>query len=301
MSFTVAALYKFTPLPDYKELQKKLLEIGKNVALKGSLLLAEEGINGTVAGKAESIEALKNFLKKDPRFDGLEYKESFASTNPFYRYKVRLKKEIVTLGVPNADPNSKVGTYTRPQNWNTLLSDPDVIVIDTRNDYEVKMGTFKGALNPNTQSFREFPQFIRKTFKEKTPPKVALFCTGGIRCEKATSFLLHEGFREVYHLKGGILKYLETIPSTESLWEGECFVFDQRVGLKHNLEIGEYALCYGCREPLSPQDMTSPLYEPGVACPSCALNPSFNKNRAQERHKQVLLAQERGESHIGSE
>ncbi len=305
MSFIVAALYKFTSLPDFKNIQQALLKLGKEYHLKGSLLLAEEGINGTVSGSRDAIDGLKKFLKDDPRFDGIEYKESSAPTNPFFRYKVRLKKEIVTLGVPSANPTLNVGQYVAPENWNALISDPNVLVIDTRNDYEVKMGTFKNALNPDTRSFREFPDFIRQTFqekeKEKSSLKVALFCTGGIRCEKATSFLLNEGFKDVYHLKGGILKYLETTPSEESLWEGECFVFDQRVGLKHGLEEGEHVLCYGCRQPLSPEDLKSPLYEPGVSCPLCNLETSpLKKARAQARHKQVLLAKERGETHIGS-
>ncbi len=303
MSFIVAALYKFTALPDFKDLQQALLKLGKKHTLKGSLLLAEEGINGTVSGLREGIDALKKFLRDDPRFDGIEYKESSATENPFYRYKVRLKKEIVTLGEPSANPTLKVGQYVAPEDWNSLISDPNVLVIDTRNDYEVKMGTFKKALNPNTQSFREFPNFIRNTFqeKEKSALKVALFCTGGIRCEKATSFLLNEGFKDVYHLKGGILKYLETTPTEETLWEGECFVFDQRVGLKHGLEEGEHVLCYGCRNPLSPEDLKSPLYEPGVACPLCNLTTSpLKKARAQARHEQVLLAKARGETHIGS-
>lgn len=303
MSFIVAALYKFTTLLDIKDLQQPLLKLGKEERLKGSLLLATEGINGTVSGKREGIDALKKFLKDDPRFEGTEYKESSATINPFYRYKVRLKKEIVTLGEPSANPALKVGQYVAPEDWNNLISDPNVLVIDTRNDYEVKMGIFKKAQNPNTQSFREFPNFIRRTFKEKERPslKVALYCTGGIRCEKATSFLLNEGFKDVYHLKGGILKYLEVVPPQESLWEGECFVFDQRVGLKHGLEEGDYVLCYGCRSPLSPEDVNSPLYEPGIACPLCSLeSPPLRKSRAQARHKQVLLAKARGETHIGS-
>ncbi|MBS0185624.1 MAG: rhodanese-related sulfurtransferase [Proteobacteria bacterium] len=303
MSFIVAALYKFTDLPDFKNLQSILLKLGKEHNLTGSLLLAKEGINGTVAGHRAGIDSLKKFLKDDIRFDGIEYKESSASTNPFYRYKVRLKKEIVTLGEPSANPALKVGQYVEPKDWNALISDPNVLVIDTRNDYEVKIGTFKKALNPHTQSFREFPNFIRQNFKEKDKSslKIALSCTGGIRTEKATSFLLNEGFKNVYHLKGGILRYLEEVPPQESLWEGECFVFDQRVGLKHGLEEGEHVLCYGCRQPLSPEDLKSPLYEPGVACPLCSLEtPPSKKARAQARHKQVLLAKERGETHIGS-
>ena len=299
--YVVAALYKFTALPDYKDLQKTLLALGKKEGLKGSLLLALEGINGTVSGSRHAIDRLRNFFNADLRFNGIEYKESFSLIQPFYRYKVRLKKEIVTLGVPSVDPTIQVGEYVSPEDWNTLMSDPDLILIDTRNDYEVRVGTFKGAINPKTKSFREFPEFIRDNFKNKSQKKIALFCTGGIRCEKASSLMLQEGFEKVYHLKGGILKYIEHVPKDESLWEGECFVFDHRVAMKHGLDRGEYVLCYGCRSPLSPTDLKSSQYEEGVSCPYCQKSSSEEqKERARTRHAQVQRAKMRGISHIGA-
>lgn len=298
--YVVAALYKFTSLPDYQELQKTIRALGEKEGLKGSLLLALEGINGTVSGSRQGIDALWRFLKNDPRFDDMEYKESFSSVQPFYRYKVRLKREIVTLGVPSVDPTTQVGDYVSPENWNALLSDPDVILIDTRNDYEIRVGTFKGAINPKTKSFREFPEFIRSNIQKNPQKKVALFCTGGIRCEKASSFMLQYGFEKVYHLKGGILKYIERVPKEQSLWDGECFVFDHRVALKHGLDGGDYALCYGCRAPLSSKDMESPDYEEGVSCPYCKQESSVErKERARTRHAQVKRAKMLGIPHIG--
>jgi UPF0176 protein len=296
----VAALYKFVSLPDYKQIRPLLLKICNDNQVKGTLLLAEEGINGTIAGTRQGIDAVLAYLHSDIRFDSLEYKESFATEMPFYRMKVRLKKEIVTLGVPTVDPTKVVGTYVDPKDWNALISDPDVIVIDTRNDYEYGIGTFRGALDPKTKTFREFPQYVRTNLNKNKHKKVAMFCTGGIRCEKASSFMLQEGFEEVYHLKGGILKYLETIPPEESLWDGECFVFDHRVTVQHGLQEGIYETCYGCRRPVSPEDKTSSKYQEGVHCPQCfnSLTGS-KKKRASDRHLQVKLAQQRHTKHIG--
>ena len=298
--YLTAALYKFVSLPDYKALQAPILEKCVALNIKGTLLLALEGINGTIAGKQEDIDALLTYLRQDPRFSDLEHKESYAETHPFYRMKVKLKKEIVTMGVTGIDPNNVVGTYVKPEDWNDLINDPDVILLDTRNDYEVSIGTFKGAIDPKTTTFREFPKFIDQNLDKTKNKKVAMFCTGGIRCEKASSFMKAQGFEAVYHLQGGILKYLETVPKEESLWEGECFVFDQRVAVKHGLEVGEYDQCYACRMPLSPEEVKSDKYTPGIACPHCYDKTSEEKKAAlTERQKQVILAKQRGEDHIG--
>lgn len=297
----VAALYQFARLENYQELQKPLKDLCETNGIKGTLLLAYEGINGTVAGSREGIDALQDWLATDGRFNNLEYKESFCEEIPFYRMKVRLKKEIVTLGVPGVDPNDMVGTYLESKEWNELLSDPDVILIDTRNDYEFGIGTFKGAINPETNTFREFPEYVSQNCDPKKHKKVAMFCTGGIRCEKASSYMLAQGFENVYHLKGGILKYLETIPAEESLWEGECFVFDNRVSIKHGLEVGDHTLCHGCRNPLGPEDLKSDRYQAGVTCPKCydVLSDS-QKHKSQERQRQIDIAKQRGYSHLGT-
>lgn len=296
----VAALYKFASLPDYKEMQQPLLDVCNSHLIKGTLLLAQEGINGTVAGSRAGIDALLRHLRSDPRLADIEYKESPAEEMPFYRMKVRLKKEIVTLGIPGIDPSKKVGTYVPPEEWNGLISDPDVIVVDTRNSYEYEIGTFKGAIDPHTQTFREFPQFVSQNLDPSRHKKIAMFCTGGIRCEKASSFMLEQGFEEVYHLQGGILKYLEKVPSEDSLWQGECFVFDQRVAVKQGLELGEHVLCHACRHPVSPEERQSTEYEEGVSCPRCYATLSEEKRRsAAERQRQVELAMQRGDIHIG--
>ena len=248
--YLTAALYKFVSLPDYKALQAPILAECQKHNIKGTLLLAEEGINGTIAGLPDDIRNVLDYLRQDPvfkhRFADLEHKESYADEHPFYRMKVKLKKEIVTMGVPSVNPNNTVGTYVKPEDWNALISDPDVVVLDTRNDYEVHIGTFKGAVDPKTTTFREFPKFVEQNLDKTKNKKVAMFCTGGIRCEKASSFMKEQGFEEVYHLQGGILKYLETVPEAQSLWQGECFVFDQRVAVKHGLEVGDYDQCYAC-------------------------------------------------------
>ncbi len=303
-SYLTAALYKFVSIPHYKELQAPILNACEQHRIKGTILLASEGINGTIAGLPDDIHAVLNYLRTDSAFDGhfadLEHKESFADEHPFYRMKVRLKKEIVTLGVPGVSPTKKVGTYVKPEDWNALISDPDVILIDTRNDYEVDIGTFKNAIDPKTTTFREFPEYVANNLDKTKHKKVAMFCTGGIRCEKASSYMMDQGFDEVYHLEGGILKYLETVPEAQSLWQGECFVFDQRVAVKHNLEVGEYDQCYACRHPLSPAEMQSPQYQAGISCPYCYDKVSADKRASLiERQKQVQLAKARGQAHIG--
>lgn len=296
----VAALYHFAPLPDFAALQLPLTQLAEAQGIKGTLLLASEGINGTVSGSREAIDALLAWLRQDDRLANLEHKESYYDEQPFYRLKVRLKKEIVTLGVPGIDPNEQVGTYVSPREWNELLADPEVVVVDTRNDYEVAVGTFEGAVDPHTRTFREFPDFVKKEMDPGKQKKVAMFCTGGIRCEKASALMLAEGFEEVFHLKGGILKYLEEVPEAESRWQGECFVFDERVAVGHGLAPGTHSLCRGCRMPLSPADLESPDYQEGVSCSRCIdeLTPE-KKARLEERHRQSQLAAARNERHVG--
>ena len=302
--YLTAALYKFVALPDYAVLQAPIHATCVIHQIKGTILLAAEGINGTIAGLPDNIHKVLHFLRTDAQFKGafsnLEHKESFSDEHPFYRMKVKLKKEIVTMGVPSVNPNNTVGTYVKPEDWNALISDPEVILLDTRNDYEVHIGTFKGALDPKTTTFREFPEYLANNLDKTKHKKVAMFCTGGIRCEKASSYMLEQGFDEVYHLQGGILKYLETVPEAESLWQGECFVFDQRVAVKHGLEVGEFDQCYACRMPLSSEERLHPHYTPGISCPHCYSTISEEKKKSlTERQKQVILAKQRGKAHIG--
>ncbi|HVL01124.1 MAG TPA: rhodanese-related sulfurtransferase [Dongiaceae bacterium] len=299
--YVVCALYKFVSLPDFEDLRQPLVDFMLAHDVKGTLLLAQEGINGTVAGSRESIDALLAYLRKDPRLADLSWKESFDTIEPFYRTKVKLKKEIVTMGVEGIDPRRVVGTYVKPQDWNALISDPDVVLIDTRNDYEVEIGTFKNAVNPNTTNFREFPQYVKDKLDPAKHKKVAMFCTGGIRCEKSTAYLKEQGFDEVYHLQGGILQYLQDVPPEQSLWEGECFVFDNRVTVNHLLQKGNFDQCHACRRPISEDDKKSEFYVPGVSCHHChnAHDPE-QVARYQQREKQMQLAKKRGERHIGS-
>ena len=286
-------------LPDYVALRDALYQHLVLNKVKGTLLLAEEGINGTICGTREGIDAVRQWLDADGRFGGLSYKESFADEPAFYRTKVKLKTEIVTMGVPGVNPQHIVGTYVKGDDWNRLIEDPDTILIDTRNDYEVAIGTFKNAVNPNTTSFREFPQWAADNLDKTKHKKVAMFCTGGIRCEKSTAYLKEQGFDEVYHLDGGILKYLEEMPEDNSLWQGECFVFDQRVAVKHGLEQGSYDQCYACRMPLSQADMQSDKYMKGMSCPHCHDQLSDEQKASfAERQKQIELAKQRGEQHI---
>jgi UPF0176 protein len=254
-----------------------------------------------VAGSRAGIDALMAHLRALPALADCEYKESFAAAQPFYRMKVRLKKEIVTIGIPGVDPNKTGGTYVEAEDWNALIADPDTLVIDTRNDYEVKIGTFKNAVDPQTKSFGAFPAWVEKNLHDQKRRRVAMFCTGGIRCEKASAYMKQAGFEEVYHLKGGILKYLETVPAERSLWDGACFVFDQRVAVEHGLKISDYTLCPSCRLPVSAEDRTSRKYVAGIACPACFDSTSEDrKARSAERHKQILLAEKRGARHIGA-
>lgn len=301
-SFTVCALYKFVALSDFEALRAPLLAAMEKNEVRGTLLLALEGINGTIAGPAKGIDAVLEHLRSDVRLSELSYKLSFNSENPFQRTKVKLKKEIVTMGVEGIDPNLVVGTYVKPQDWNALISDPDVILVDTRNDYEVEIGTFKDALNPDTETFREFPQYVKDNLDNTKHKKVAMYCTGGIRCEKSTAYLKEQGFEEVYHLEGGILKYLEEVPKEESLWEGECFVFDGRVAVNHDLEQGQYDQCFACRFPLTETEMQSEHYVKGVSCHRCHENVTDEQRaRFAERERQIQLAEQRGENHIGGD
>lgn len=298
----VCALYKFVTLEDYQDIKPPLLNFMLAQDLRGTLLLAHEGINGTVAGTRHAVNALLAFLGNDPRLANVSYKESFVDEVPFLRTRVKLKKEIVTMGVEGIDPKRVVGTYVKPKDWNALISDPNVLLVDTRNDYEVQVGTFKHALNPNTESFREFPQYVKNNLDPAKNKKVAMFCTGGIRCEKSTAYLKEQGFDEVYHLEGGILKYLEEVPEQESLWEGECFVFDERVTVNHSLEKGNYEQCNACRMPITEQDKLNKHYQHGISCPHCFdKSTPEQKARFQEREKQMLLAAKRGEAHIGAD
>lgn len=302
--YLTAALYKFVTLDNFATLQPNIHAACEAYQIKGTILLAREGINGTIAGLPKNVKELLNYLRTDSLFAGkfanLEHKESHSDEHPFYRLKVKQKKEIVTLGVPSVNPNNTVGTYVKPEDWNALISDPDVIVLDTRNDYEVHIGTFKGAVNPETTTFREFPEYIAKNLDTYKHKKVAMFCTGGIRCEKASSYMVELGFDEVYHLQGGILKYLETVPEAHSLWQGECFVFDQRVAVKHGLEVGEFNQCYACRMPLSAAELKSTHYTAGISCPYCYNELTEQKKLGlTERQKQVILAKKRGHALIG--
>ncbi|NEU73835.1 rhodanese-related sulfurtransferase [Hassallia byssoidea VB512170] len=292
----VVTFYKFVSLPDFAEKQSILLSYCQAQEVKGTILLAKEGINGTIAGLRDRVDSVLSFLRSDPRLADLEHKESYTDTPPFERMKVRLKSEIVTLGLPEVDPNQQVGTYISPQDWNDLISDPEVTVIDTRNDYEVDIGTFQRAQNPQTETFRQFPDYVQKHLDPSKHKKVALFCTGGIRCEKASSFLLAQGFEQVYHLKGGILKYLEEVPTEESLWSGECFVFDERVAVRHNLEEGTYEKCVSCGHPISESDKASPKYELGISCSYCFDSLTEDKRlRMQQKQRQLELAKKKAE------
>ena len=298
----VCALYKFVTLEKFQDLRQPLLKVMEYNNIRGTLLLASEGINGTVAGNRKGIDRLMAWFEKDGRLGNIVTKESFEASNPFYRTKVKLKKEIVTMGIEGIDPKQVVGTYIKPKDWNALISDPDVVLVDTRNDYEVKVGTFEGALNPNTTNFREFPQYVSDNLDPKANKKVAMFCTGGIRCEKSTAYLKEQGFDEVYHLQGGILKYLGKVPEEDTMWQGECFVFDNRVTVNHQLEKGQYDQCHACRLPITKEEQTSDKFLEGISCPYCFdKHTPDQRQRYQERQRQMQLAQERGEAHIGAD
>jgi UPF0176 protein len=299
-TFLTAAFYKFVELSDFVQLKAPLLAYCEEQQIKGTILLAEEGINGTIAGAPESVHGVLDYLRRDSRLADLVHKEAFAAEMPFYRMKVRLKREIVTLGVPGVSPTKMAGTYLKPEEWNKLLDDPTVVFVDVRNDYEVSLGTFKGALDPKTKSFSELPEWVRGQAALRDKPKVAMFCTGGIRCEKSTAFMRAEGFSEVYHLEGGILKYLEVIPQEQSRWEGECFVFDERVSVGHGLKPGDYELCRSCRIPLSEADRAAPHFVRGVSCDKCHDQSSEERKASlRERQRQVEIAESRNSAHIG--
>lgn len=298
----VCALYKFVTLENFEEIRQPLLDVMLDNDVKGTLLLANEGINGTIAGTRQGIDQVLAWIKSDERLAELDYKESYDETMPFYRTKVKLKKEIVTMGVEGIDPKEVVGTYVKPKDWNALISDPEVLLIDTRNDYEVGIGTFKGAVNPKTETFREFPEYVKENLDPEKHKKVAMFCTGGIRCEKSTAYLKEQGFENVFHLEGGILKYLEEVEKDDTLWEGECFVFDNRVAVDHDLQKGQYDQCHACRMPITEEEMQHDKYVKGVSCPHCYDKQTpEQRQRYLERERQVQLAKARGEKHIGSE
>jgi UPF0176 protein len=300
--YIVCAMYKFVALENFEAMRQPLLTAMESNGIKGTLLLASEGINGTVSGTREGIDGLLQYLNADERINPISCKESLHEEQPFYRTKVKLKKEIVTMGVEGIDPRKTVGTYVKPSDWNALISDPDVTVIDTRNGYEIEIGTFKHAIDPKTETFREFPEYVAKTLSPEKNKKVAMFCTGGIRCEKSTAYLKEQGFDEVYHLEGGILQYLEDVPKEESLWEGDCFVFDNRVAVNHDLEKSDYHQCYACRLPITDEDMKSEKYESGVSCPHCfGTHTEDQLSRFREREKQVNLAKMRQQEHVGTE
>ncbi len=300
-NIVIAALYKFVTLSDFQAMQPRLLQFCLDHDIKGTLLLAEEGINGTVAGTRENINALLEYLRDDPRLADLEHKESCTDAVPFHRTKVKLKNEIVTLGQPGIHPNLQTGKYVEPGDWNTLIDDPEVLLIDTRNHYEYQIGSFKNAVSPETTNFREFPEYVQQQLDPAKHKKVAMFCTGGIRCEKASAYMLEQGFEQVYQLHGGILKYLEEVSSDDSQWQGECFVFDGRVSVDQELEEGSYEQCFACRRPISEQDMQSSDYQQGVSCPHC-IDETSEKQRAafSERQRQVELAEQRQQKHIGA-
>ncbi len=300
--FVVAALYKFVTLDDFEQLRAPLLTQMEANNIRGTLLLAKEGINGTISGTRPEMARLLSWLQQDSRLADLSCKESFTSERPFKRCKVKLKKEIVTMGVEGIDPQQAVGTYVKPSDWNALISDPEVMVIDTRNDYEIQIGTFKNAVNPKTQTFRDFPGYVSNLLDKDKHKKVAMFCTGGIRCEKSTAYLKEQGFEEVFHLQGGILKYIEEVAEADSLWQGDCFVFDERVSVNHQLKKGAYDQCHACRRPITEQQKASEHYVKGVSCHQCYDDKSeAQKARFAQRQQQMDLAATRGESHIGAE
>ncbi len=300
-AIVIVAMYKFVRLDNYEAMQPIVLSFCQERDIYGTLLLAEEGLNGTLAGTRSAIDELLDFLKSDARLADLEYKESYSDNIPFHRTKVKLKKEIVTMGQPDIKPSDRSGIRVEPDQWNEIISDPEVLLIDTRNEYEYQIGTFKGAVSPDTTNFREFPEFVTSKLNPETTKKVAMFCTGGIRCEKASAYMLEQGFEDVYQLNGGILKYLEEVKQEESLWEGECFVFDSRVSVDHQLAEGNYEQCFACRRPITDEDMKSKDYEEGVSCPRC-INETTEEQRSgfNERQRQVALAKQRNEKHIGA-
>ena len=302
MEQTVATFYQFADLPDCNVWQRKLRTHCKKYNVLGTIILAEEGINATISSNSEGIKQVIDFIRKDERFAKMTFRTCRTIRKTFYRIRVVVRKEIVTLGDPSINPNDQVGTYVQPKDWNKIIQDPDVVVVDTRNNYEVELGTFKGAIDPKTETFCQWDDFVKQNLENHKQKKVAMFCTGGIRCEKASSHLIKNGFEEVYHLKGGILNYLENINPEKSLWEGECFVFDHRVSVVHGLEDGEAQICFGCRWPLKTEDLNSEKYEPGICCPHCAdsLDPVRRKSLV-ERNKQIQIARKKNREHLGQD
>ncbi len=300
--FTVCTLYQFVTLSNFTEMRLVFTEMLVNLDIKGTILLAREGINATISGRDEVIKKFLNYLNSDTRFATIEAKFSYSNIQPFRRLRVRLKKEIVMLGVSKIDPKKNAGRYVMPKDWNKLISDPEVLLIDSRNDYEYKIGSFKGAINPNIKTFRDFPNYVKQNLDVFQHKRIAMFCTGGIRCEKASAYLKINGFKEVYHLAGGILKYLEDVRPEESFWQGECFVFDERVALTHQLKLGSYNQCHACRYPITKTDKKHSYYEHGVSCPRCFGNKTPRQIiRYREREKQMRLAAKKNIAHIGDE
>ncbi len=302
MEQTVATFYQFAHLPDCLDWQKKLRTRCKKFNVLGTIILAEEGINATISSSVDGIEAIMDFIKKDPRFTNLTYRLSITPRQTFYRIRVAVRDEIVTLGDSSINPNEQVGKYVEPENWNDIITDPEITVIDTRNDYEIEIGSFKNAVDPDTQTFGQWDEYVEKKLSDHKEKKIAMFCTGGIRCEKASSHLIKRGFKEVYHLKGGILNYLEKIEPENSLWDGECFVFDHRVSVVHGLKDGNAKICFGCRWPLQEKDLESEKYEPGVCCPHCAdkLDP-VRRASLEERNRQIQIARNKKRDHLGQD
>jgi UPF0176 protein len=295
----VAAMYRFAPMADLAQVRDRMLAQGQAQGIIGTLILAPEGLNGTIAGRRAGMDAMLAWLRAIPGLEPLEVKESTADAPPFYRFKVRLKEELVPLGHPEVEPSQGVGEYVEPEDWNRLVDDPEVLMVDTRNTYEVEAGTFRNAIHPKTETFREFAPWVEHVLEQDKTRPIAMFCTGGIRCEKATALLVQKGFQKVYHLKGGILKYLERVPSTDSRWEGECFVFDHRVTVGHGYAPGETIMCFGCSRPVSARDQQAPEYEAGVSCPACHDKlTDARRAAARERQKQIRLAAARGQQHL---
>ena len=301
--YTVAALYKFSSVDDPNTLQNKIRKRFKQLKIYGTILVGKEGINGTISAEQKNLQKAVEYIRSIQGFKNIDIKFSHSEINPFVRLKIKLKNEIVTIGDDSINPNEVVGEYVEPKNWNSLIEDKDTILIDTRNNYEYSIGTFKNAINPNTIKFRDFPDWVKSqnfSKEDKSNKKIAMFCTGGIRCEKASSMMLKEGFKNVSHLKGGILNYFKEVDEDNSLWDGECFVFDDRVSVKHDLSEGSYDMCHGCRMPITEEDKKSKLYIRGVACPSCYYQTSEEqKSRYMSRQKQVDLAKKRNQKHIG--
>ena len=302
MEQTVATFYQFAHLPDCLDWQKKLRTRCKKFNVLGTIILAEEGINATISSSVDGIEAIMDFIKEDPRFSNLTYRLSITPRQTFYRIRVAVRDEIVTLGDSSINPNEQVGKYVEPENWNDIITDPEITVIDTRNDYEIEIGSFKNAVDPDTQTFGQWDEYVEKKLSDHKEKKIAMFCTGGIRCEKASSHLIKKGFKEVYHLKGGILNYLEKIEPENSLWDGECFVFDHRVSVVHGLKDGNAKICFGCRWPLQEKDLESEKYEPGDCCPHCAdkLDP-VRRASLEERNRQIQIARNKKRDPLGQD